>query len=118
MSKKQVISTEITSFDGKYFLVFKVNNKKVKKVEVKTIYEAVSLRELFANLPSAKVKLMLLLEYKLIKKNSVKEIELEDWFDEQIELLDNKAKNKKNETKTETEQETFDLDSYLSKFGL
>ena len=117
-TKKQVISTEINFLNDKYCLIFKITDKVVKKVNCASLYEAVSLRELFANLPSAKVKLALLLEDKLIKKTSVQKIKLVEWFEAQIEQLDRKAKNIKQENENEQETEEFDLDAYLSKFNL
>jgi len=108
-TKKQILKNEIKVSERGFEIIFMVNDKKIKNFVFNDLKHLVCFRELLANLPSIKAKLEILLEDDAIK-----------WFERQINKIKTKAESseQKKTTTKKQDKETFDLDSYLSKFGL
>ena len=105
-TKKQVLRNEIRVKETGYVITFFVNEKVVGSFEFSDLKHLVCFRELIANLPSLKNKLQLFLENDALA-----------WFEEKIREIDRRARNEKTK-KAKDKKEDFDLDSYLSSFGL
>ena len=106
--RKQVLKNVITVGNEGFEITFQVNNKPVKKFVFKDLKHLICFRELIANLPSLKAKLMLLLEGDALA-----------WFESQVKKIQERAINPEQKTKSKkAETKEFDLDAYLSKFNL